>query len=308
MRTQPRSRLTALLLTAAIAALSAPASATVLEQAPEDEKALKRCVQLKKWGELPPKKIDHLPNDGDARVWRIQGQRGVFLAFIMGVGARAACQVYKTDKPAAKLTSVLMPNKGSVEALILHGEVCNDDDGCAAALLFQERGGAMLSAMRTDGCTRGEKLKKIRLFPGNHRSILRTCRHGHGKHEYEEVMQIIHHDGEASKIIGEFEVGHSRVVRTPKGKSKVQICVHPAPGSVKPGGWGPSPKIKVRLPGGEGPDSVDEATWSWDIKGQEFVQGKATTKKVKLDAECHVEKVSAAKKKNKKKKKGKKTR
>lgn len=281
---------------AVLVAFAGNSSATVLEQTSEDDKALKRCVQLQKLGELPAKKIDHLKNDGDARVWRIQGQSAEFIAFIMGSGARAACQVYKTTKYAAKLTTVLLPNKGSVEALVIHGEVCNDDDGCAAALVYRERGGAILGAMRTDGCTRGEKLQKIRLFPGNQRSLLRTCRHGHGKHEYEEVQQIIHHDGTKASVIGEFDLGHSRVERKPKGKKTVQICVFPAPGAVKSAGWGPAPKIKVRLPGDESGKSVEEAVWTWDIKATEFVQGKPTVKKIRLDPKCHVEKAAPAKK------------
>ncbi|GEM_PF-2922587 len=265
------------------------ADANVLEQAPEEQKALKRCIQLQKLGELPPKKIEHLQSDGDARVWRIQGQRTEFIAFIMGRGARAACQVYATAKPAAKLTTVLMPNKGTIQAVILHGEVCNADDGCAAALVYRERNGSVISAMRTDGCTVGEKLSKIRLFPGNHRSMLRRCRHAYGEknYEYEEVQQIIHHDGKQAAIIGEFDVGQSRIVRTPRGK-KIQVCVTPAPGSVKPGGWGPSPKIKVRLPTDD-PKKVEFSVWSWSIKERQFVKGTASVKPFNIKPKCHQE-------------------
>ena len=286
-RARATKRLAAGLAIAALSALTATASATVLEQVPERDKALKQCVQLKKLGELPVKKVEDLAKDGQARVWRIQGQRREFVAFIMGVGARAACQVYETGKPAAKLTSVLLPNKGAVQALILHGEVCNDDDGCAAAMLFRERNGTIISAVRTDGCTAGEKLKKIRLFPGNHRSILRICRHRQGKYGYEEVQQILHHDGKQAKVIAEFETGSAAVTAKPKGGG-TEVCIRGAPGSVKPGGWGPAPRIKVAVPADDQGVEVDYAVYSWDTKESVFKQGKVSKRKIKLKTKCRV--------------------
>ncbi len=222
---------------------------SVLKQAPEHEKAIQRCALLKSAAELPPKKVDELPRDGEHRVYKITGHRGkVYVAFILGRGEKAACQALEFSKPVAKARGTFYPSKGGQGAKIIRGGVCNPTDGCLSMLVFVTRRGEMISATRRDGCARGEKLKKESLFGGSAHSLRTVCHSTVGDRETETITSIVHIFNNKPVTIFTMSHGIARTTVAPASKGKEKQCTTSAGGWVKVAMRGSAPLLRTFQP------------------------------------------------------------
>lgn len=222
---------------------------SLLDQAPEQDKAIARCATLKDDGELPVKKIQELPKDEEYRVFLIQGHRGKqYVAFILGEGERAACQTLEVGKPVAKARGTFFPGKGGQDVLFIRGKICTKADGCPSMLVFKEKRGEVFAAFRRDGCPEGDKLTTESMFGGQEHSLRISCAARVAPTELEHIDAFMHViDGKATSL-GSFLLGYERVTEEPAGKGKVKQCTIEAPGWARVTVRGSIPMVRVFQP------------------------------------------------------------
>ena len=289
---------------------------SLLKQAPEHEKAIARCAVLKTAGELPPKKVEELPKDGDQRVYKITGHRGKdYVVFILGEGERAACQTLAVTKPVAKARGTFWPGKGGQDAMIMRGDVCNATDGCPSMLVFATKRGAIFAAQRRDGCPRGEKLKALALFGGTEHSLQSQCQSVAGEHETETLTSFIHVFKDHAQTLVTLSHGIARTTVVPAGKGTERHCTSEAPGWVKVAMRGSIPLLKsfqpldiieddedfgaapaaAAVPAAKGPQGR-QSVWKFDPEEKVFTEWteKRLTRAFVNSPRCRVLKAAAA--------------
>ncbi len=266
---------------------------SVLKQAPEHEKAIARCALLKSASELPPKKVDELPRDGEHRVYKITGHRGkIYVAFILGNGERAACQALAVTKPVAKARGTFFPGKGGQDAMVVRGDVCNPTDGCPSMLVFATKRGEMISALRRDGCPRGEKLKTESLFGGSEHSLRTVCQSTVGENETETITTMVHVFDNTAQTLITFSHGTAKKTVEPAKKGREKHCTTKAPGWLKVAMRGSIPLLRTFQPmdaiesdddfglpaakpaaeGAKGKPQGRQTVWKFDKEEKTFVE------------------------------------